>query len=102
MAQRARPGIQGCTRLGCGFGIRARSLARAQVDAVELKNARLRGALRDADTVEREWTKVLRGVRAGMLAVPSRCAARLPHLTPQDVSEIDAEVRSVSTEIGKG
>jgi phage terminase Nu1 subunit (DNA packaging protein) len=35
-----------------------------------------------------------------MLAMPSRCAARLPHLTARDVSEIDAEVRAVLTEIG--
>lgn len=39
--------------------------------------------------VEREWSDVLRQVRAGMLAVPSRVAARLPHLTPQDIREID-------------
>jgi phage terminase Nu1 subunit (DNA packaging protein) len=43
---------------------------------------------------------VLRTVRAGMLAVPSRAAQRLPHLTAHDVSEIDREVRDVLTEIG--
>jgi hypothetical protein len=37
-----------------------------------------------------------------MLAVPSRCAARLLHLTPHDVAEIDAEVRAVLADIGKG
>jgi hypothetical protein len=37
-----------------------------------------------------------------MLAVPSRVAARLPHLTAYDVAEIDAEVRVVLTEIGNG
>jgi hypothetical protein len=35
-----------------------------------------------------------------MLAVPSRCAVRLPHLTPHDVTEIDGEVRAVLTDIG--
>ncbi len=30
-----------------------------------------------------------------MLAVPSRCAGRLPHLTAGDVAAIDAEVRDV-------
>jgi len=30
-------------------------------------------------------------VRAGMLAVPSRCQQRLPHLSAHDVVEIDAE-----------
>jgi phage terminase Nu1 subunit (DNA packaging protein) len=35
-----------------------------------------------------------------MLAVPSRVAQRLPHLTAHDVAEIDAEVCAVLTEIG--
>ena len=43
---------------------------------------------------------MLRTVRAGMLAVPSRVSQRLPHLTAHDVAEIDAEVRTVLTEIG--
>jgi hypothetical protein len=30
----------------------------------------------------------------------ARGAARLPHLTPHDVAEIDAEVRAVLSEIG--
>ena len=38
-------------------------------------------------------------VRAGMLAVPSRAGARLPHLTVT-IFEIDAEVRAVLSEIG--
>jgi terminase small subunit / prophage DNA-packing protein len=43
---------------------------------------------------------VLRTVRAGMLAVLSRAAQRLPHLTAHDVTMIDREVRDVLTEIG--
>jgi phage terminase Nu1 subunit (DNA packaging protein) len=35
---------------------------------------------------------VLRTVRAGVLAVPSRCAKPLPHLTAHDVTEIDCEI----------
>jgi hypothetical protein len=34
-----------------------------------------------------------------MLAVPSRAAQRLPHLTAHDVAEIDVEVRAALTEI---
>jgi phage terminase Nu1 subunit (DNA packaging protein) len=37
-----------------------------------------------------------------MLAVPTRAAQRLPHLTAHDVSEIDREVRDVLTEVGTG
>jgi phage terminase Nu1 subunit (DNA packaging protein) len=77
-------------------------LARAQADLAELKAAKQRGLLLDAAAVETEWSGVLRTVRAGMLAVPSRVAQRLPHLTPHDVAEIDAEVRAALIEIGTG
>ncbi len=43
----------------------------------------------------------LRDHPAGLLAVPSRCAARLPHLTSHDVAKIDHEVRAVLGEFGK-
>jgi len=76
-------------------------LAAAQADLAELKAAKQRGSLLDAEAVETEWSAVLRTVRAGMLAVPSRVAQRLPHLTAHDVAEIDAEVRAVLTEIGQ-
>ena len=75
-------------------------LAAAQADAIELKNARARGALVDAEAVAREWEGVCRTIRAGMLRVPKRAAARLPHLTPQDVRAIDDEVRAALTELG--
>ena len=76
-------------------------LARLQADAIEIRNAHQRGALLDAEAVEREWTAVLASVRAGMLAVPSRVAARLPHLSAHDVAEIDQEVRAVLGELGE-
>jgi phage terminase Nu1 subunit (DNA packaging protein) len=75
-------------------------LARAQADLVETKGKKLRGELVDTAEVEAEWSGVLRTVRAGVLAVPLRCAQRLPHLTPHDVIEIDTEVREALTEIG--
>lgn len=50
--------------------------------------------------VEAEWSGVLRTVRAGMLAVPSRVQQRLPHLTAHDVAQIDAEVRAALVEVG--
>jgi phage terminase Nu1 subunit (DNA packaging protein) len=72
-----------------------------RLDAIELKNAARRGALVDAETVAREWEGICRMLRVGMLRVPKRAAARLPHLTPQDVSAIDAEVRAVLTELAE-
>lgn len=77
-------------------------LAAAQADITETKAAKLRGSLVEAAEVEAEWSSVLRTVRAGMLAVPSRVSQRLPHLTAHDVAEIDAEVRAALSEIATG
>jgi phage terminase Nu1 subunit (DNA packaging protein) len=41
-------------------------------------------------------------VCAGVLAAPSRVQQRLPHLTRQDVAEIDRELRHVLEEMGGG
>ena len=76
-------------------------LAAAQADLNELKAAKIRGELVEASAVEAEWANVLRVVRAGMLAVPSRVAARLPHLSRTDVAEIDAEIRAALAEVGQ-
>jgi len=76
-------------------------LAREQADAAALKNAVIRGTMVAAADVEREWSDVLRTVRAGMLAVPSRVQQRLPHLGNTDVAAIDREVREVLTEVGR-
>jgi phage terminase Nu1 subunit (DNA packaging protein) len=51
--------------------------------------------------VLQEWSAMLRTIRASMLALPSRVGARLPHLSQRDLSEIDAEVRAVLTEVGR-
>jgi phage terminase Nu1 subunit (DNA packaging protein) len=59
----------------------------------EQKADERRGVLLDAAEVEREWSGVLRTIRAGMLAVPSRIGARLPHLDATDLDAIDREVR---------
>lgn len=75
-------------------------LARAQADLAETKGRKPRGELVDASEVEAQWSGVLHMVHAGMLAVPSRCQQRLPHLTARGVSEIDREVREVLTDIG--
>jgi phage terminase Nu1 subunit (DNA packaging protein) len=75
-------------------------LAKVQADKFEIANKMKLSLLVEASAVETEWSGVLRTVRASMLTVPSRVAARLPHLTPHDVREIDAEVRAVLTEVG--
>jgi phage terminase Nu1 subunit (DNA packaging protein) len=67
-----------------------------------LKNVLARRELVSAAEIEAEWSGVLRTVRAGVLAAPSRCQQRLPGLTAHDVAQIDAELRDVLTEIGNG
>ena len=47
-------------------------LAAAQADVAEIKAAKARGELLDAEAVAAEWSAILRGVCAGMLAVPSQ------------------------------
>ena len=75
-------------------------LAREQADHIAIKNAVARRELVAAADVETEWSGILRFVRAGMLAVPSRCQQWLAHLTAHDVSEIDHEIREALTELG--
>jgi len=75
-------------------------LAREQADQTALKNAALRRELVPAAEVEREWSEVLRRVRSGCVAIPSRIRQSMAHLTAHDVQVIDAEVRTVLTEIG--
>ena len=70
-------------------------LKKEQADQVALRNQQLRGELVPAVDVERAWANVLRQVRSGVLAVPSRLRQVLPHLTAHDVATIDAELRHV-------
>lgn len=74
-------------------------LAKEQADGQELKNKQLRGELVLAADVEREWSDILRGVRAGVLAVPSRVRAAVG-LTPEQATELDAELRRTLTDLG--
>lgn len=74
-------------------------LAAALAEKAERANAAARGELIPAAQVAREWSEVLRGVRAGLLSVPSRVGSRLGHLTPHDLSEIDLEIRSTLNDL---
>jgi phage terminase Nu1 subunit (DNA packaging protein) len=80
--------------------VRRKEMANALAKQLEYETKA--GKLVAEDAVKREWCSVLGDVKAGMLAVPSRCGARLGHLTLADVAEIDAEIRSVLEELGGG
>jgi phage terminase Nu1 subunit (DNA packaging protein) len=68
-------------------------LTRAQADKEETRVARERGELVPAEAVSREWASILRDLRNALLAVPSRCAATLPHLTATDSAYFEREIR---------
>jgi phage terminase Nu1 subunit (DNA packaging protein) len=74
-------------------------IARASAEKIETANARARGDLAPLSEVERTWAGILRDVRAAFLALPSRAASRLGHLTPHDVAVLDREVRAVLEEL---
>ena len=68
-------------------------LVEAQARLAELKLAATEGRLLDAVEVERQWSDALRRVRAELLAVPSRFAARVG-LSAVDAAALDAEIRA--------
>lgn len=76
--------------------------AREAADKLALQNAAARGELVPAKDVASAWAGVLRDVRAMLLAVPSRCGASLPHLTPHDVTAIDREIKSALEGLADG
>jgi phage terminase Nu1 subunit (DNA packaging protein) len=77
-------------------------LVREQADKIAVQNAAARGELIPAAQVEAEWAAILRDVRAGMLALPSRLQQRLGHLSVHDVAAIDREIRDALTELTAG
>lgn len=74
-------------------------LATENADKLALQNAKARGDLASLTDVERAWAGILRDVRAALLALPSRAAARLGHLSAHDVKTLDSEVRAVLEEL---
>ena len=75
-------------------------LASLQANAVELRTARQRGALIDAEAVQRVWSDVLRMARAGCLTISSRAAQQISRLNAHDIAVMDGEARTVVAEIG--
>jgi phage terminase Nu1 subunit (DNA packaging protein) len=74
-------------------------LAREQADGQELKNRQSRKELLPAADVEREWSDMLRKVRAGILATTSRVRASAG-LTAEQAVEMDSELRLALKELG--
>lgn len=86
-------------RLGTGLAAERERIARHQADNLEMKNAAMRGELIPAKDVEAQWSDIMRLVRSGMLALPSRVQQRLGHLSAHDLSILDREIRDTLEEI---
>lgn len=95
----ARPGRPSSPTSLYGWRVR-KEAALTKIREREL--ARLEGRSLDRDEVRRTWGEILRMVRAGVMAAPSRVRSRLPHLTAEDVRVIDAEIRQVLTALADG
>ena len=65
-----------------------RRLLKAQGDLAELRAKIDSGALLQSAEVEAGWSSTLRTVRSFTMAIPSRAAALLPHLSRADVGAI--------------
>ena len=77
-------------------------LAKEQADKLELGNQAARRELLPASEVEREWSEILRHLRAAILALPSRIGQRVPALTQTDLAAIDGEIRDLLGELSNG
>jgi terminase small subunit / prophage DNA-packing protein len=75
-------------------------LTLAQAELAETKLAEARKELVPASQVQATWDSTLRTLRASFLGMPARVQTRLSHLTAQDVSIIDREIRDTLTELG--
>lgn len=68
-------------------------LRRSQREGQELKNAMLAGQVIRKDDLFPAWARVVRAVRANVLALPNKIAFAMPHLTPHDREMIDQLTR---------
>ena len=73
----------------------------ADAELVELKTAKLRGELLDAEAVEARWASAVLDVRAAILAVPSRFGAR-HGLSAAVLADLDADLRDALAGLAGG
>ena len=73
-------------------------LLRARADAAEHALEQEREKYVNAAEADAEWTDIKRTIRAQLLVIPNRVAAKLPHLTEYDLGQLDRLVRDVLEE----
>lgn len=70
-------------------------LTRLKADKVALESENIRKRYLHADEVREGWEALVREIKAALLTIPARIAAKLPHLTPHVIAELDREIREV-------
>lgn len=76
-------------------------LIEAQARHVDLKAGELDGRLVSVFDFDSHVDSMTRAIRASVLSIPSRLAAKVPGLSREVVHELDQEVRQILTELGK-
>ncbi|MEI7035901.1 hypothetical protein [Fulvimonas yonginensis] len=77
-------------------------LAKAQREHVELRMARERGELVDAEAVRLKYAAMVRGAVSRLRGVPSRARGRLPSLTVDGVEELERLIDEALEEVANG
>ena len=77
-------------------------LTRAQATTAEQKARVAAGEMVAAADVQREWSGILRDLRAALLAVPSRFGASHSHFTPHDIAALDTEIKQTLEVLADG
>lgn len=77
-------------------------LAMAQADAAEHKNAVALAQYLPVAEIEKAWGDLCAMVRSQMLALPSRYASQVSHLTRAEIDLLDDEIRRALTELASG
>lgn len=65
------------------------------------KRMKLEGSLIAVADVQAGWRQVCTSTRAAMLALPTRLAARLPHLNAADLRTIEEEIRQALEQLAE-
>lgn len=76
--------------------------ATSRADLLALRVAAARRELVPAAEVEAEWSAVMRGIQARMLALPTRAQGLIPFLTARETAILADEIRSALTVAGQG
>jgi len=78
------------------------ALLAEQVLMYRAKRQKLEGALVPVAEVQSGWRQICTATRAAMLALPTRLAARLPHLNAADLRTIEDEIRQALEQLAEG